>query len=327
MRCPNCYNEVPDEATSCPSCTFLLPAHYQANREQTVLSDLGVVTGSRRVVDPAKSQSVNVPPVTPDRSKSATTGTVSETSGVVDSGTVADVDTAPVDKAMADQAMPVEAAEEPSSPPDSGGDAQAPPPAVADGSSVPVYKTGARTQSLNGAARTATRTGSRRVPPPSQRTSALAKGKAKSKEKDEAQSRGNFIALALGALIVVLGLMVYVYMFTDLLHGGVTGPKAISALTSFRTMPSNSNGMTLDQLAAAALTEARKNKTLAQYSGWTTTPIEGDRSKVLITFSYNETDNTEHKAEWEVNLSSNTVTPRTDLAKEMYSGSTFARSQ
>lgn len=324
MRCPNCYNDIPDEVTSCPSCTFLLPAHYQANREQPVLSDLGVVTGSRRVVDPGKPQTGKAPS-TPDRPRSTNTGTVTATSGLANSGTVADQGSVPGDPVTADQAMPAEAGEETSLPPDSAGDAQEPAPPGGEGGSVPVYNTGARTLPLNGAARTATRTGSQRVPP--SKRAALAKGKAKGKQEDEGESRARFIGMAVGALVLVLGLMVYVYMFTDLLHGGVTGPKAISALTAFRNLPSNSNGMTLDQLSAASLAEARKNKTLAQYSGWTTTPIEGDRSTVLITFSYNETDNTEHKAQWEVNLSNNTVTPRTDLAKEMYSASTFAPSK
>jgi hypothetical protein len=46
MRCSNCYNELPADATSCPSCMFIPPEHYQ-NAGQDVFSNLATVTAAR----------------------------------------------------------------------------------------------------------------------------------------------------------------------------------------------------------------------------------------------------------------------------------------
>src|SRR5580704_9100188 len=51
MRCPNCFNELPVDVTSCPSCTFLLPAHFQSV-ESNVLTDLAAFLGKRTEGEP-----------------------------------------------------------------------------------------------------------------------------------------------------------------------------------------------------------------------------------------------------------------------------------
>jgi len=274
MRCPNCYNELPVEVTSCPSCTFPLAAHFQAPAVVKA-PEPAVAAGPRVVVEPS----------------------------------------APV--LIADD-QPAE---------DHVGDAveQAPHPAVVEGDAATVSANGqAGPQYLNGATpQKKTAYGLPMAERPARPVPSKARPQVKRKavaKEDKGPSRSAAAARIVLAVVVLAAVGIYVFMFTDLFQRRVSGRTAQLTLTSFRNLPSNIGGMTIDQAATAELEHARKAGQLGQYRGWVSKPIQGERSKVLVVFWFTEKDKTEHSAEWEVDVTNNTATPRTDWAKAIYSG-------
>jgi len=279
MRCPNCFNELPVDVTCCPSCTFLLPAHFQTT-EANVLTDLAAVTGTRTTADVMPKANV---------------ATEAEPS-VAELG-VPEGEAEPAGPNLGKNAWGLKRTA-PLQKPDTNGKAAASP-----------RTTGPRPNPLGD------RSFVRRD---------IKKGRYPSKtSKEKAPSKVASIAGTAIVAILVFGGGIYLYLFTDVIQGRVTAEKALSTLSTFRNLPSATNGMTVDQVASSALLDSRKSGRLERHIGWITRPIKGERSKVLVIFSYEEKDDGEHKAQWVVDLSTGQVTAQTDLARAIYADSTF----
>lgn len=90
------------------------------------------------------------------------------------------------------------------------------------------------------------------------------------------------------------------------------------ALAKLRQEPSGVTGMNVDEFMNQQLEKSRRVGNLLKYEGWTVSPVQGSKTKLLITFSYEERDNTQYRAEWIADVTNNTFTPQTELAMTAY---------
>lgn len=84
------------------------------------------------------------------------------------------------------------------------------------------------------------------------------------------------------------------------------------ALDKLRSQPSSEAGLTLDERLAKEVEKSREAGTLVEAEGWDVKPLEETRFAVV--FSYEEKGNLQRRAEWNVDIASNTFTPVTELA-------------
>jgi hypothetical protein len=126
------------------------------------------------------------------------------------------------------------------------------------------------------------------------------------------------IAAGVLSAVLLLGVGGYIYWYfanraSDL------DPKAVQpAMLKLRQSPSQKAGMTVDQYLAQELETSRRVGNLRSIQGWTMRPVIGSSSKILISFAFQESDQTERRAEWIADLSHDTFTPQTDLAAAVY---------
>jgi hypothetical protein len=96
-------------------------------------------------------------------------------------------------------------------------------------------------------------------------------------------------------------------------------PKAaLPMLNKLRNSPSSQEGLSVDELLTHELDRSRRVGNLLRYQGWTMKPVNGSKTKLLISFSFEESDNTQQRAEWIADLAQETFTPQTDLAMAVY---------
>ena len=115
-----------------------------------------------------------------------------------------------------------------------------------------------------------------------------------------------------GLLIAAIG--VYAYWYFTNTTSELDPHLAQPAMQKLRAMPSKQANLTVDQYLNQELEKSRRVGNLVSVQGWTMRPVQGTRSKMLISFSFQERDNTEQRAEWLADLSHETFTPQTDLA-------------
>jgi hypothetical protein len=129
-----------------------------------------------------------------------------------------------------------------------------------------------------------------------------------------------WVSIAAGALSVVLivGIGVYVYWYFSHMTSELDPHLAQPAMQKLRHMPSPQANLTVEQYLNQELEKSRRIGNLVSTQGWTMRPVEGTRSKMLIAFSFTERDNTEQRAEWLADLSHDTFTPQTELARAAY---------
>ncbi len=80
-------------------------------------------------------------------------------------------------------------------------------------------------------------------------------------------------------------------------------------------MPSSEEGLTIDARLKRELETARRVKNLVSYQGWTTQPIKGSTTNVLLVYSYQEVGDVTKRAEWIADLTNNNFKPQTELAQ------------
>ncbi|MEN3330853.1 MAG: hypothetical protein V7641_218 [Blastocatellia bacterium] len=115
-----------------------------------------------------------------------------------------------------------------------------------------------------------------------------------------------------GLLIAVIGIYAYWYFSNRISE--LDPHLAQPAMQKLRAMPSKQADLTVDQYLNQELEKSRRVGNLVSVQGWTMRPVQGTRSKMLISFTFQERDNTEQRAEWLADLSHDTFTPQTELA-------------
>ncbi len=120
--------------------------------------------------------------------------------------------------------------------------------------------------------------------------------------------------LSFAALVTVLSVGIYIFVVPLVLSQEAEPKAALSALETLRHMPSNQPGVTIDARMSGELETSRRVGNLVAYRGWTVRPIKGTKTKVLISFSYQEVGDTDRRAEWIADLTTGSFAPQTPLA-------------
>jgi hypothetical protein len=125
-----------------------------------------------------------------------------------------------------------------------------------------------------------------------------------------------WVSITCAAVSFVLIASIGVYAYWHFAHSvSELDPQlAPVAMRKLQNMPSPQAGRTVDQYMKDLENKSRKDGNLVAAQGWTMHPVQGTSSKMLITFSFQEKDNTEQRAEWLADLSGDTFTPQTELA-------------
>ena len=142
-------------------------------------------------------------------------------------------------------------------------------------------------------------------------------GRRRSKPERKLPRWASIAAGALSALMIV-GLGAYLYWHFTHTTSELDPHKAQPAMQKLRSMPSTQADMTVEQFLNKELERSRRIGNLVSTQGWTMRPVEGSRSKMLICFSFIERDNNEQRAEWLADLSHETFTPQTELARAAF---------
>jgi hypothetical protein len=142
-------------------------------------------------------------------------------------------------------------------------------------------------------------------------------GRPRTKRERKLPRWANVAAGALSALLAV-ALGVYLYWHFTHTTSELDPHLAQPAMQKLRQMPSPQADMTVEQYLNQELEKSRRIGNLVSTQGWTMRPVEGSRSKMLISFSFIERDNTEQRAEWLADLSRDTFTPQTELARAAF---------
>jgi hypothetical protein len=145
------------------------------------------------------------------------------------------------------------------------------------------------------------------------------KSGAKTREQQGQESRRIptllVVLAALGATIVFgLGSYLVMVYWADS-HPPRPGSSQF-ILDKVRKLPSTKSGLSIEQCLTLRLDESQKAGRLKESEGWDVRPIDDTRFKVSFTFE--EQGSRQQRAEWIVDVSSNTVDPQTDLAKNIY---------
>ena len=87
-------------------------------------------------------------------------------------------------------------------------------------------------------------------------------------------------------------------------------------MSRVRGLPSSQSGKTIDEYLNQKVRDSQDAGRLLESEGWNVNQLVGNL--FLVTFTYEENGNLHFRAEWEVNLASNTVIPKNDLAAKVY---------
>lgn len=126
------------------------------------------------------------------------------------------------------------------------------------------------------------------------------------------------VLASISILVTFLGAGAYWFAWPMLQPQGPEPEVAASVLEKLRKMPSNQEGLTVEESVVRELERSRRVGNLVGYQGWSVRPAPHDKSKLLVVFSFDERDNTKQVAEWLADPVSSTFTPQTDLAAAVF---------
>ncbi len=124
--------------------------------------------------------------------------------------------------------------------------------------------------------------------------------------------------LSLAALVALFSVGIYTFV-VPMVYSEQAEPKTVlAALDKLRKTPSNEPGLTIDARLVRELETARRVGNLRAYQGWTVRPIKGNKTKVVLAFTYVEVGDVHQSAEWIADLTTGAFTPQTELAATVY---------
>lgn len=122
------------------------------------------------------------------------------------------------------------------------------------------------------------------------------------------------VLAGIAAALLMCGTGIYLVLSLSSRSNEVDLKAALPMLNKLRYSPSSQDGLNVDALLTLELEKSRRVGNLLSYQGWTMRPVDGSKTKLLISFSFEETDNIHQRAEWIADLVHNTFTPQTELA-------------
>jgi hypothetical protein len=142
----------------------------------------------------------------------------------------------------------------------------------------------------------------------------------KKRRKQVKKQRPKWVTALAGTVVGLLlcGVGLYLAVFFLSTPGEVDPKAALPMLDKLRNSPSSQDGLNVDALLTQEIERSRRVGNLLSFQGWTIRPLDGSKSKLLISFSFEETDNIQKRAEWVADLVHNTFTPQTELAMAVY---------
>jgi hypothetical protein len=140
------------------------------------------------------------------------------------------------------------------------------------------------------------------------------------KENDGEPSRAGTIVriVIIVAAIALAGFGSYLLVFSIWESKHADPVLSLKAMEKFRSMPSNEEGLTVDEVMKQELKKFKDSSNLKGSQGWHTQKINGSDSRVLVVFSFQDGAGQDHRAEWLVDVKSQRYIPQTALAIEMY---------
>jgi hypothetical protein len=148
------------------------------------------------------------------------------------------------------------------------------------------------------------------------RPDAAKKPKKRSRQKDK-KSINPLIAVPVLLFVVILfgaGSYIATTLFQEAQAGDPGSMETI--LNKVRGLPSSQEGKTIEDYFEDKVEESRDAGRLREAEGWNVRPLDG--KQYLVSFTFEEKGNQKHRAEWEVNLASNTIVAKNDLAAKVY---------
>jgi hypothetical protein len=124
------------------------------------------------------------------------------------------------------------------------------------------------------------------------------------------------IVASVGSVLVV-GAASYFISISMLQSTEVKPSPAHVALEKLRKMPSSRPGVTVDEFLNEELEKVRAAGRLREAEGWGVTPGQTE-GEFLISFSYEEQDAEQKRAEWIVNPARNIIHAQNEMAKLVY---------
>ena len=151
--------------------------------------------------------------------------------------------------------------------------------------------------------------------------SGLSLGKRFVKDKDDGEPSRAGTIVRIAIIVVSVGLAAFgsyllVYTMWDSKHADPV--VALEAMKKFRNLPSNEEGLTVDELMTQEIQKFKDSGNLKGSQGWHTEKINGTESRVLVVYSFQDGTGADHRAEWLVDVNSQRYIPQTALAIATY---------
>jgi hypothetical protein len=140
------------------------------------------------------------------------------------------------------------------------------------------------------------------------------------RRKPVEKQRPKWVTALAGAAMVLLlcGTGLYLVLFFSSMPAEIDPKAALPMLDKLRSSPSSQDGLNVDALLTQEMEKSRRVGNLLSFQGWTIRPLDGSKTKLVISFAFEETDNIQQRAEWVADLVHSTFTPQTELAAAVY---------
>jgi len=125
------------------------------------------------------------------------------------------------------------------------------------------------------------------------------------------------IGMAAG-LLAMGGAGFYTFVMPMMNAAGPEPKTALLMLDTLRKMPAREGGLTVDARLNQEIEKSKRVGNLLRFQGWRMKSVPGTTSQFLLVFSYEETDQSMHTAEWLVDTNTNSFIPQNDLARMVY---------
>jgi hypothetical protein len=121
--------------------------------------------------------------------------------------------------------------------------------------------------------------------------------------------------------VLMVGAGSYYYTIRSMQNEVPSPSKSQIALEKLRNMPASIPGLSIDEYLNEEMEKSREAGRLAEAEGWSITPLQNE-DEFLISFSYEEKDQQQKKAEWRVNVRRNIYQAQNEMAKKIHSPAT-----